>query len=99
MKFLKEHRRILTAMYNGLKLEPMKPTQNCMEDGFALTNENNGLKGFSEVLSSTVIFLQERGYLDYSSKTGEYFITLNGKVKIGVAKRKKKTKKKVKEGA
>jgi len=100
MRFLKEHRRILTAMHTGLELKPMKPTKNCLEDGFILSGENNNLKGFSEVLSSAVIFLQDRGFIDVSQKTGEYFITADGKVKIGVEKRKtKKPVKKKKEGA
>lgn len=89
-RFDKEHRRTLTAMHNGLELVPMGSAGKSFEDGFYLRGEENGIVSFSEVLSSSVIFLENRGYLLCSPKTLKYVVTHEGLIKIGAVKRKKR---------
>ncbi len=93
VRFNDEHRRILEAMHLGMRLVPMKSTMNCLEDGFYLSGSKNGVHGFSEVLSSSVITLEKKGFLKVDGKTGDYIITRKGKIKICVEKRAPRRKK------
>lgn len=69
---------ILNALRDGFQLKPMDSAGSFFEDGFYLTKTENGLTGFSEVLTADVLELERKGLIFWNHIKWQYVLTKKG---------------------
>ncbi len=70
--------KIIQSMISGHELRPMESAGDFWEDGFVMVGKENGLTGFSEIMTGTILRMERRKLIFWNAKKWQYCLTKKG---------------------